>query len=87
MLTKRQFAEILFKCECEALGINTCEFREALLYQSSTLAVVSEYLGLLETPQAKDYAASRGGSFLQGFDSKEEYCQLSVRDILKVLPE
>ena len=91
MITKKQFAEKVISDFLKEQKIK--EFNEALILQSSSVAVAAEYLGLIKSKVMKEYAASRGGTFIMvGGQSNYLTGQsstgiLTVREMLDLLPE
>lgn len=85
MMSKTQLAEILVNRECAKLGIDTKDACDNI-YQSSTLAVALEFLGLLSEDESW-YAHSRGGIAYFGMDSNGNVVCISIREILQLLPD
>lgn len=82
MMTKKQFARYLITVETKKNG-----GVEPTIYESSTMAIAKEILGLLTNKTDIDYAASRGGNFVMFVDEHKEVHQLTYRDIIDLLPE
>jgi hypothetical protein len=84
MLTKTQF------CKSVVGNFEVDEGRkvtEGDIYQSSTLAVAMEHLGMLKSKQLKDYAAERGGILFTFVDEDtKEIAMLSARELIRLLP-
>lgn len=73
---------------CSQKGINVKDVTENMIYESSSLAVAMEYLGMLTSETNKLYARNRDGVSLLYFDDDiKETAFLSVREILNLLPE
>jgi len=86
MITKKEFCQHIIQEEMTAN--NETEFKSALIYMSSSVAVCAEYLGLLKTKQDRDYASFRGGSFVAWVNEKTgEHYTLSTRELVSLLPE
>jgi hypothetical protein len=81
MITKKQFAEKVISDFLKEQKIK--EFNEALILQSSSVAVAAEYLDLIKSKAMKEYAASRGGIFIM----VDGVGTLTVREMLDLLPE
>lgn len=63
-----------------------------MILRSSCLAVAMEYLGLLESEEMKQYAASRGGMVFHYYTCEENpkrviQATLTFRELLDLLPE
>lgn len=79
MLTKKEYCESIL--EDYAINVGR-EINESDIYQSSSVAVAMEFLGLLETEEAKEYASSRAGTMLLTNKGKV----LTVRELIAMLP-
>jgi hypothetical protein len=85
MLTKTQFCKMIIK---DFERVEGRKITEADIYQSSTLAVAMEHMGLLKTKSAQGYAFSRGGTIYMYYDEDEhESYHLNARELLSLLPE
>jgi hypothetical protein len=83
MITKTEFCmDVLIK-EAKELNKSIKDLKENDIMQSSSLAVVMEYFGLLHDPELIQYVSTRGGMFLM-----TETCgMLSTREMLEILPD
>ena len=94
MITKKEYAQSIVD---NFLDINCLrEFREELITRSAALAVAAEYLGLLDTEEMVQYAGKvdslfmrigGGDSLLYGSDVEQEVKTITIREMLKLLPE
>ena len=82
MINRTQFCNYLIKQFAESEGIKVEEVTEDMIFKSSSLAVALEYLGKIQNPENREYAASRGGIFILTDDASI----LSVREMLSFLP-
>lgn len=84
MINRTQFCNYLIKQFAESEGIKVEEVTEDMIFKSSSLAVALEYLGKIQNPENREYAASRGGIFILCDDKAPAI--LSVREMLAILP-
>jgi hypothetical protein len=85
-MTKKRFCKM--KIEDYCLDNKIEEVSDIFVYQSSTIAVCMEYLGLIKDEEAKVYAMSRGGNLFMYYDKDEQdVAVLSIRDLIELLPE
>ena len=88
MITKTQFCQHIIDSFCCNNNLKQKHLTEDFITQSSSLAVAMEFLGLLETPEFKEYAANRAGIFISVSNpDTNKIDMLTVREILELLPE
>lgn len=95
MMTKKEMAEAMLKQKRKELNIpdemSLEDVARNYMYESSTVAVCLDVLGVLDnTPAMKQYAASRGGLLYIGKAMSKEYGDLpmlSVRELIDLLPD
>jgi len=86
LITKNQLCQVI--CNNHKIQTERFEIDIADITTSSKLAVALEYLGVLEKNKPlADYASERDGIIIHGMDEDKNICFLTLRDILKVLPE
>jgi hypothetical protein len=67
---------------------NLSEINDECVFQSSSLGVAMEYLGLIKDENIKSYIKSRSGLMLNYFDDKNKKVHiLTFRELLNLLPE
>ena len=67
---------------------NLSEINDECVFQSSSLGVAMEHLGLIKEEGIKNYITSRAGLMFTYFDDKnQKVCMLTFREILNLLPE
>jgi hypothetical protein len=85
-MTKERFCKM--KIEDYLLDNKLTEIDDSAVYESSTIAVCMEYLGLIKSEEAKEYAMCRGGNLFMYYDKDEQdVAVLSIRDLIELLPE
>jgi hypothetical protein len=85
-MTKKRFCKM--QIQDYLLDNELTEIDDSAVYQSSTIAVCMEYLGLIEDEEAKEYATCRGGNLFSYYDKDEkDVAILSVRELIELLPE
>lgn len=89
MISKKDFAEHIIEEFCKSEKMNPKDLTECHILKSSSLAVAMEYLGLIETPELKDYAKNRGGTFILKTNHPNDGSVriLSTREMMDLLPE
>ena len=88
MITKKQFCEIQIDKFCREHNTTKDVLGDGWIYNSSTLAICMEYLGMLKSEEAKEYVQTRNGILYICWDEdKSEASILSVREFLDLLPE
>lgn len=89
MMTKKEFCRCLIDGFCTYEAKESKDLKEEDILKSSRLAVAMEHLDMIENEELKQYASSRGGmAFGPFYDIEtEDVLQLSVREILELLPE
>jgi hypothetical protein len=90
MITKNQYCRMLISEFAKTAGLTSDQITESHIYESSSLAVAMEYLGLLRDQRAIQYAAERGGiahHYIEIIDGKCVQGTLSVREMIELLPE
>lgn len=94
MITKKEYAQSIVDNFLEVNCLQ--EFREEFITRSAALAVAAEYLGLLDTEEMVQYASKvdslfmrigGGDSLLYGSDAEQEVKTITIREMLKLLPE
>lgn len=88
MITKKMYAHSILEKHAESENIKVSDITENDIYKSSSVAVAMEFLGMLESQEAKDYAEERGGTQILYIDREEMSTHiLSAREILGLLPD
>lgn len=86
-MTASQFCTALLKQYAAKKGLS--HIQTANMYESSSVAVAMEYLGLLDDPKDRAYAAERSGILYHYIAELPDPAQsfLTVRDMIRLLED
>ena len=93
MITKAQFCKMTIEKFIEEDEDLRKKYKwntlpEEEVYKSSSLGVAMEHLGLLSSPEIKDYVDARAGTIFTWWDKESnEVALLTTRELIDLLPE